>query len=144
VLGFGAGASLLLWLASGHFALGRRDDARRLAEVGVESAGAALGVKAELLRLLGAIAIHGDEIDAAESANRYTEALALAEPRHIRPLIAHCHAGLAKVYRRTGKPDQEREHFATATTMYREMGMTYWLEKAEAELRSLGAGEGRP
>jgi hypothetical protein len=23
----------------------------------------------------------------------------------------------------------------TATTMYRETGMTYWLEKAEAELR---------
>ena len=27
--------------------------------------------------------------------------------------------------------------FATATTTYREMGMTYWLEKAEAELNVL-------
>jgi hypothetical protein len=27
--------------------------------------------------------------------------------------------------------------FTTATTMYREMGMTYWLEKAEAEMREL-------
>jgi K+-sensing histidine kinase KdpD len=27
-----------------------------------------------------------------------------------------------------------QEHLITATTMYREMGMTYWLEKAEAEL----------
>jgi hypothetical protein len=62
----------------------------------------------------------------------------------MRPLIAHCHAGLAKVYRLTGQPDQEREHFATATTMYREMGMTYWLEKAEAEIRSLRADGGRP
>jgi hypothetical protein len=26
----------------------------------------------------------------------------------------------------------DREHLATATTMYRDMGMTYWLEKAEA------------
>ena len=26
------------------------------------------------------------------------------------------------------------EHLATATTMYRDMGMTYWLEKAEAEM----------
>jgi hypothetical protein len=25
-----------------------------------------------------------------------------------------------------------------ATTMYRDMGMTYWLEKAEAEMRELG------
>jgi hypothetical protein len=27
----------------------------------------------------------------------------------------------------------------TATTMYREMGMSYWLEKAEAELKVLVA-----
>jgi hypothetical protein len=26
-----------------------------------------------------------------------------------------------------------REHLTTATTMYREMGMTYWLEKAEVQ-----------
>ena len=29
------------------------------------------------------------------------------------------------------------EHPTTATAMYREMGMTYWLEKAEAEIRHL-------
>jgi hypothetical protein len=28
-------------------------------------------------------------------------------------------------------------HLATATTMYREMGMTYWLGKAEVETRDL-------
>ena len=30
------------------------------------------------------------------------------------------------------KREQAQEHLAIATTMYREMGMTYWLEKAEA------------
>jgi tetratricopeptide (TPR) repeat protein len=142
--GLGAAANVFRLLASGHFALGRRDDARRLAEAAVESAGAALGEKVELLRLLGDIAVHGDALDAEENIRLYTEALALAEPRRMRPLIAHCHAGLAKVYCRMGKPEQEREHFQTATMMYREMGMTYWLEKAEAEMRKLGAGEGRP
>jgi hypothetical protein len=39
-----------------------------------------------------------------------------------------------KLYRRTDKREQAQEHLATATTMYREMGMTYWLEKAEAEM----------
>jgi hypothetical protein len=48
----------------------------------------------------------------------------------MRPLIAHCHLGLGKLYRRTNRREQAREHLATATTMYREMGMTYWLEKA--------------
>jgi hypothetical protein len=35
----------------------------------------------------------------------------------------------------TGKREQAQEHLTTATTMYREMGMTYWLEQAETELR---------
>jgi hypothetical protein len=39
-------------------------------------------------------------------------------------LVAHCHLGLGKLYRRTGKREQAQEHFTTATTMYREMGMT--------------------
>jgi hypothetical protein len=33
--------------------------------------------------------------------------------------------------------DQAQEHLTIATTMYRDMGMTYWLEKAEAEMAQL-------
>jgi hypothetical protein len=33
---------------------------------------------------------------------------------------------------------QAQEHLATATTMYREMGMTYWLEKAQAWVTEQG------
>jgi hypothetical protein len=54
--------------------------------------------------------------------------------RHV-PLIAHCHFGLGKLYWRTGKREQAQQHLITATTMYREMDMRFWLEKAEAELR---------
>ena len=32
------------------------------------------------------------------------------------------------------KSQKAREHFTTAMTMYRDMDMTYWLEKAKAEL----------
>jgi len=39
----------------------------------------------------------------------------------MRPLVAHCHLGLGKLYRRKGKRDQAQEHLTTATTMYREM-----------------------
>ena len=46
--------------------------------------------------------------------------------------------GLGKLHRRTGKREQAQEHLTTATTMYREMGMTYWLAQAEAETRELG------
>ena len=63
--------------------------------------------------------------------------MALAEPRGMRPLVAHCHLGLAKLSRRTGKREQTREHLITATTMYREMDMRFWLEQAEAEMAGL-------
>jgi hypothetical protein len=55
----------------------------------------------------------------------------------MRPLVAHCHLGLGKLYRRTDEREQAQEHLATATTMYREMGMTYWLETTEAEISGL-------
>ena len=65
----------------------------------------------------------------------YRQALALAEPRGMRPLVAHCHLGLGTLFRRTGTREQAREHVSTATTMYREMDMRFWLEQAEAEQR---------
>jgi hypothetical protein len=59
----------------------------------------------------------------------------------MRPLIAHCHLGLGRLYRRTGKREQaqEQEHLTTAITMYREMDMWFWREKAEAETMEPGA-----
>ena len=62
----------------------------------------------------------------------------LAEQLGMRPLIAHCHLGLGKLYRRSGKRDQAGGHIATATTMYREMDMRFWLEQAEAARESFG------
>jgi hypothetical protein len=52
----------------------------------------------------------------------------------MRLLVAHCHLGLGKLYRRTGQRQQAHEHLTAAATMDREMGMTYWLEQAQAEL----------
>ena len=37
----------------------------------------------------------------------------------------------------TGKREQAREHLTTATTMYREMDMSFWLEQVEAETLDL-------
>ena len=50
----------------------------------------------------------------------YREALALAEPRGMRPLVAHCHLGLGKFYRRTGKGKKAREQLDTATAKRRQ------------------------
>jgi class 3 adenylate cyclase/tetratricopeptide (TPR) repeat protein len=91
------------------------------------------GFEAMLLRLMGQIAADRSVADFDEAEQHYRDALVLASQLSMRPLVAHCHLGLGKLYHRTDKREQAREHLATATTMYREMGMTYWLEKAEAE-----------
>jgi hypothetical protein len=41
-------------------------------------------------------------------------------------------SGAASKRNRPGDEAKAQEHLTTATTMYREMGMTFWLEKAEA------------
>jgi class 3 adenylate cyclase/tetratricopeptide (TPR) repeat protein len=97
----------------------------------------ARGAEASALFAVAAVQAEASAPDIQQAETTYGEALALAEPRGMRPLVAHCHLGLGKLYRRTGKADQAREHLTTATTMYRKMDMRFWLEQAEAEMREL-------
>jgi tetratricopeptide (TPR) repeat protein len=122
-------------LARAGLLLGRLDEARRLADRAVESLPSQPGFAAHALHLLGDIATHPDGFDAERGETHYREALALAEPRGMRPLIAHCHLGLGRLCQRTSKQQEAQEHLTTAMTMYREMDMRFWLEQAEAELR---------
>jgi tetratricopeptide (TPR) repeat protein len=115
-------------------------------EAAAERAGQALGVTQErgergyeayTWHLLGEIAITAARPDFDTAETNYRQALTLAENLNMQPLVANCHLGLGKLYRRTAQRDHAREHLTTATTLYREMGMTYWLEQAEAEMREL-------
>jgi class 3 adenylate cyclase/tetratricopeptide (TPR) repeat protein len=89
------------------------------------------GYEAWALRLLGDIASHHARPDVTAAAPHYGAAITLASELDMRPLVAHCHFGLGRLYRRTGTPEQAQEHLITATAMYGEMGMAYWLEKLE-------------
>ena len=91
-----------------------------------------VGIVARASWLVGAAATALDSPAATEAIEAYRDAAAMAERIGMRPLTAHCHFGLGKVYQRTGKRQEAQEHLATATTIYREMGMTYWLERAQA------------
>jgi len=126
-----------LMLGRACLRLGRLDDARRLGDQAVESSQRQPGFAAHALHLLGDIATHPDRFDPETGRTHYRKGLALAEPRGMRPLVGHCHLGLAKLYRRTGQREQARDHLTTATTMYRVMDMRFWLEQAEAEMRGL-------
>ena len=126
-----------VYLGEAYVLAGRLEDALELAERALTFAreSGQRGDEAWALRLLGEVTARRDPPEHADG--HYRDALALAEELGMRPLVAHCHLGLGKLYRRTGKREQAQKHVATATTMYRDMGMTYWLEQAEAEMRQL-------
>jgi tetratricopeptide (TPR) repeat protein len=129
-----------IWLSEAYLLAGREADARAAAQraLGLARQHKERGHEAHTLRLLGEIEAREAPLDIGKAENHYRQALALAEELGMRPLIAHCHVGLGKLYRRTGKREQANEHLTTATTMMREMEMGLWLEKAEADLKELG------
>jgi tetratricopeptide (TPR) repeat protein len=112
--------------------LGRLDEARRLAALAIEFSPRHPGFAAHALHLLGDIATCLEPRDDQNAETLYRESLALAEPRGMRPLMAHCHFGLGALYRHTGRREAASEHFATARAMYREMDMRFWLEKIQS------------
>jgi class 3 adenylate cyclase/tetratricopeptide (TPR) repeat protein len=122
-------------LGEAHLLAGNLDEAGRLAARAVEVSIAhkERGHEAWALRLVAEIEAAAPRPNTDAAAERFGQALALAEELEMRPLIAHCHLGLGKLYRTLGKREHAREHLTTATTMYREMEMTYWLERARAQ-----------
>lgn len=94
-------------------------------------------------RLVGEIASHGKAPDFATAEDSCGQALTLADELGMRPLAAHCHLGLAKLHRRSDRPEQAAEHLDTALSMFREMAMRPWLEQAEASRPALNRGAGR-
>lgn len=112
-------------LARACFLLGRLAEARRLGERAVELISSQPGAAAHGLHLLGDIATHPDQFDAECGEDQYRKALTLAEMRGMRPLVAHCHLGIGKIYRRTGKLREADELLTSASAMYREMNMSF-------------------
>jgi tetratricopeptide (TPR) repeat protein len=115
--------------------LGQLEIAQTMADRAFEYYAPYPAASAHVLHLLGDIARHADGFDADRARAYYQRALALAKPRGIRPVVAHCHLGLGTLHCRTGRAGPAREHLATATMMYREMDMRFWIEQADAAMR---------
>ncbi len=127
------------YLSETYLLAGRMHDAIRFARRALDLSRThkERGNEAWALRLLGEIASHRDHPDDGTVEGHYRQAMALASELGMRPLVAHCHLGLGKLYRRTGDRTKTGDHLTTAATMYREMDMRFWLEKAEAEAADL-------
>jgi tetratricopeptide (TPR) repeat protein len=129
----------LAWLAETHLLAGRADDA-----IGAGSRALELsrkhgerGNEAWVLRLLGEIAAHADPPEEESGVGHYREALGLATELGMRPLVAHCHLGLGKLFCSTGDQPKAQEHLTTAATMYRDMDMGFYLAQAQATLKEV-------
>ena len=124
---------ILLCAGTTYFAARRLDEAASLAREALTLTRrlGARGGEAEALGLAGDIA---STSGTGYAEGSYREALALADELGMRPLVAHCHLGLGKLYRRMGQREQAEEHLTTASAMYRAMEMTFWLGPADAKL----------
>jgi len=98
-----------------------------------------LSDEAYALWLLGEIAAHRTPPDIDQAAAHYHRALALAEELGMRPLQAHCHRGLGRLYAATGQWELARAELSTAIEMYKAMEMTFWLPETEAALVQMAA-----
>jgi len=85
--------------------------------------------------LLGEVVSNRDpDVTAAET--HYAASTALAFELGMRPVVAYCRFSLGTLYRRAGDR-RATEHFTTAMSLFNEMGMRFWFEKAEAEMQAL-------
>jgi class 3 adenylate cyclase/tetratricopeptide (TPR) repeat protein len=123
-------------LGEAYLTVGRVQDAAACATEAVESARARgeRGFEAWALRLQAEIALAARPPNVVVAEERFHEAKALAAALEMRPLLAHCHLGLGRLSLSAGDRQQALRHLGVATTMYREMGMRLWLEKAKEEM----------
>ena len=58
----------------------------------------------------------------------------MADDLGMRPLVAHYHHGLGRLYGQISRGEEARVTLSTAIDLYRAMEMTFWLPQAEAAL----------
>jgi tetratricopeptide (TPR) repeat protein len=90
--------------------------------------------QAYALRLLGEIAARREPPESDQAEAHYRQALTLAEELGMRPLVAHCHLGLGRLYAKIGRREQARAELSAAIALYHAMDMTFWLPHAEVTL----------
>ena len=130
---------LVLWLAEALMRANRLEDALAQAERAqtITRERGERGLEAWASWLLGEIASRREPTVVESAEGHYRQAIALADAGGLSPLLARCHSGLGRLYRRGGRRSAARECLALATALYRQMGVRSSVEQAEAELASL-------
>jgi class 3 adenylate cyclase/tetratricopeptide (TPR) repeat protein len=125
-------------LAEAYAHAGRYDDALRTGRHAIELTQQykERSYEAWARYLLGNVhALLRPAADVQSARTGYLDALQIATELGMRPLIAQCHLALGSLP--AGDAQESRAHLETAVTMFHEMGMQFWLEKAQAALKAL-------
>jgi tetratricopeptide (TPR) repeat protein len=135
---------LVAWLSEVCRLAGRGEEAWQYARQALDLARQhkERGNEAHALHQLGAAQAHTDPPDAAQAEAHYRRALALADALGMRPLQAHCHYGLGRLYGQIGRGEEARVALSTAIDFYRAMDMAFWLPQAEAALAKWQGSKG--
>jgi len=89
------------------------------------------------LDLLGRIYSGPQYYDPKKAQTLFQDGLLAAEQQGSRTLLAHCHAGLGRLHHIMGNPAIAKEKLTCACDMYREMDMTFYLDRAQEDLAKL-------
>ena len=88
-----------------------------------------------MLRLQGALAA-ACEASTGPAAELFGRSLTLANELGMRPLAAHCHFDLGRLYRQHRPDDLAEQHLATAMATYEALGMRRWHAQVEEVSRA--------
>lgn len=97
----------------------------------------ARGNEAWAMRLLGEVLTRQGGKDADEAGHVLGQAMTLARELEMRPLQARCQLALAGVQRESGAHGEAELNLAHSAAMFRDMGMPFWVARAEAEIQLL-------
>jgi tetratricopeptide (TPR) repeat protein len=117
------------WLSEAMWLDKRVEEAQRLAQQALALARERQerGYEAWSLWLLGGMVAPGEASQGTPAEALYRQALVLATELRRRPLQAHCHRSLGRLYGQSGQQQQAQAELTTADALYHNMAMTFWL-----------------
>ena len=126
-------------LANSYLNAGRYEDALPAARDALKLARRyhERGPEAWALHLIAASSMEGKSPDQRSAEKLFRDALRLADELGMRPLVAHCHLGIGRLYQRMSRESEAKAELSRATEMYRQMDMQFYLKQSEVALEAL-------
>ena len=120
-------------LAEAYLAAGRHADALDTARNAVEMARMRREREFEAhgLRTFGLACAAGADDQRREAEGYVCEAIEQTRSLGMQPIAAHCQKTLGDLYRAAGRVEDACQAYHAAATVYRELGMEFWLESLE-------------